>query len=284
MIKSNGTIFFLFLIVFQFLMSGLFFTFQDYFSEAMILSPFFLIFWMMVMFLLPLAIWLGLKKERLSLHIHSAKLDVVNTTMVLGISFLLIPFMALIASVTTLFTPNVAANFMEQTQAHSIWLMLLAMAVTPAIVEEVVFRGYIQSQYPNQPFWQVAMINGVLFGLIHMNFSQFFYAFFMGVIFAHMVHVTRSLWAAVLSHFILNAFNIVMFRVLTWANERLDRADALYETIELTTMDTIISVGVIALLFLPFLIFLWYFFVKYNRHKTKPDHRGGGVGFKRGDI
>ncbi|MCL2363048.1 MAG: CPBP family intramembrane metalloprotease [Defluviitaleaceae bacterium] len=272
MIKSNGTLFFLFLVVFQFLMTGLFLSVRHLLPEAILLSPVFLMVWMVVMFLLPLAIWLGIKKERLSLHMPNAHLGAVNTLLVLGISFFLIPFMALIASVTTLFTPNVAADFMEQTQAHSLWLMLLAVAVAPAVVEEVVFRGYIQSQYLNWPFWCVAVMNGFLFGLIHMNFSQFFYAFFMGVIFAYMVHLTRSIWAGILSHFFLNAVNVVMFRVLSWAADQRAEADVLYESVEITPVDTVISVGIIALIFAPFLVLLWYRFVAYNRR------RFGGAG------
>jgi len=267
MIKSNGTLFFLFLVVYQFLFSWLLFVVRDYIPAAIFHSPFFIILLMAFMFLVPLGIWLAMKNERLSTHMPKAKLGCANIFLVLGISFFMLPFMMLIASITTIFTPNVAANFMEQTQAHSIWVMLLAIAVTPAVVEEVVFRGFIQAQYPGWPFWRVAVMNGLLFGLIHMNFSQFFYAFFMGIAFAYMVHITRSLWAAIISHFFMNGFNVVMFRALSWMDDNFGGTMESYETVEIAPLDAVIAMGILALGALPFVIALWYVFVRYNRRR-----------------
>jgi hypothetical protein len=263
---SDGTKFFAFLLVWQFLFAELLFILRPYIPAAYMQSPGFIVLAQLLSFIAPLALWLAIKKERLTAHLPNMKLGRTNTWMVLGISFFLLPFMALLSALPAFFVPNVANDFLEQTRHHSLWALLLAVALTPAIVEEVVFRGYIQQQYKHWPFRRTALLNGLLFGFIHFSFQQFFYAFVMGIIFAYMVHLTRSVRSAILSHLFLNGFNIVMFRVLTYAAELNEIPQ--YDTAEVTLLDTVTTVGIIALVFLPFLIVLWRAFVSYNRRRA----------------
>jgi hypothetical protein len=224
--------------------------------------------------LLPLAIWLAFKKESLRMHLPNSKLGRKNVIMIIGITFLLLPFMAIFSGLATLFFPNPVADLLGDVAAHPLWALLLAVAVTPAIVEETVFRGYIQSQYPGRAFWQVALINGLFFGIIHLNPQQFLYAFVMGVILAYMVYYTRSIRAAIISHFMINAVNIALFRFATWflavteafmyETGNLEALATLEEAAEASPWAGILTVSVVALVFLPFLILLSRAFIAHN--------------------
>jgi len=281
--KKSGILFFVFLLMYQLaVLMVLGFLMQEVpqiFPNAMIKSPWFLISYQVIMLLLPLAIWLGIKKERLSVHIPNMKLGRTNAFFIVGISFLLLPMMSFLSAVATLFFPNAAAGLFGETMNHSVWVILIAVAVTPAIVEEVVFRGYIQSESPQFPFWGIALLNGFLFGFIHLNPQQFLYAFAMGVMMAYMVHITRSIRAGILSHFFINAFNIVVFRGAMWLLEFTERAleeagdmealTAFQESAEaeVSPYMAILVVGVLAMMFTPVAVILFRYFISHNRQR-----------------
>jgi hypothetical protein len=272
MIKSPGTRFFLFLVAYQIAFLFLLAFIRPWIPTLFSQTPWFIILMQLLTLLLPLAIWLAIRRERLSDHMPNMKLGSVNGIFIIFISFFLLPFMGMLSGIAALFSPNIASDVLGQMQTHSIWALLLAVAVTPAVVEEVVFRGYIQSQYPDKPFWQVALLNGFLFGFIHMNLQQFFYAFFMGVIMAYMVYYTRSIRAGIIAHFFINGFNIVMFRFATWFLERAEEygiagLEEGADLAEASPMDGIIMMGIIALVFLPFVIILFKAFISYNKNR-----------------
>ncbi|MCL2373382.1 MAG: CPBP family intramembrane metalloprotease [Defluviitaleaceae bacterium] len=159
-------------------------------------------------FLLPLGIWLALRKDKLRDVLPSMPLGGTNFAYIVAISILLQPLLMGIVLLTNFIFPNNVAEFIGGMMHYPWWLMIVAIAVMPAICEEFVFRGYIQTKHRHLPFWKMLTANGLFFAIIHMNPHQFFYAFVMGVIFAVMVHFTRSIWAGVLSHFVLNASQV----------------------------------------------------------------------------
>ncbi|MCL2499539.1 MAG: CPBP family intramembrane metalloprotease [Defluviitaleaceae bacterium] len=276
--KSVGTWFFIFLVAYQFTFYSVLARVRPVLGDSWIQSPWFLILLQMLALLLPLFIWLAVKRERFRDHIPNKKLGITNTAYIITISFFLLPFMSLISALSTFLAPNAAADALGQMQPYSVWALLLAVAVTPAVVEEIVFRGYIQSQYTGWAFWKVALLNGFMFGLIHMNIQQFFYAFAMGVVMAYFVYHTRSIRAGILSHFFLNAINIVMFRLaawyISWADENIYDT-TLQEAAEVSAWATIRAVGVLTLAFLPIAFVLFKAFISYNRARTA--HEGDGT-------
>ena len=231
--------------------------------------------------LLPLGIWLAMHRETLDMHIPTMKLGRTNVILITALSFFLLPYMALVSGVTALFFPNPASDFLSGAAQHSLLALLFAGAVTPAVVEEVVFRGYIQSQYPGRPFWFVAFLNGLFFGIIHWHPQQFPYAFAMGIILAYFVYFTRSIRAGILSHFIVNAFNILMFRGMSFLMEaeetRLREAGdpealaeweaALTAAAKASPWSAFFILFVVALVFFPFIFFLFRALISHNRQR-----------------
>lgn len=280
-----------FLIVFSLVMSVLFTPFEgnllyDFFYSRGIYSwpivslPWFMIFYQISVFLIPLALWLAIFKEKINKHLPHMRLGTTNVLYIVGISIFLQPVMMAISGLTTIFFPNEIGELMYEIIDYPYWLLIVAVAATPAICEEVVFRGYIQSTYKNKPFITMALINGLFFGIIHLNPHQFFFAFGMGIIFAYMVHATRSIRAGVISHFVMNASQITLLWIsrplLEWAegmSEELGMsyaAEAAYE-MEFTQSEVIlgfIMLGIIAVFSTVVAGILLYFFAKHNRARV----------------
>ena len=286
---SPGTLFFVFLLAFQVVVYGVMYWIQPWLPESFLRFPLFNVVMFLLILLLPLYIWLALRKEKLSTFIPSVKLGRTNSILILAISFFLLPFMAFLSAISSMFLPNVAADFLTEMSQHSIWVLLFVAAVTPAVVEEVVFRGYIQSQYKTWVFWRVALLNGFFFAFIHAP-QQWLYAFAMGVVMAYMVHITRSVRAGILSHFFMNAINVIMFRGVAWLyarQEEVEREAVAHvvtistEAAEITTAITtrplspyvptsmmmMARVLAVCLVFLPFLIITTRTFISHNRQR-----------------
>jgi hypothetical protein len=206
MAHRRGLFFMIFLMVYFVVVNDLLAIFFSNFTFAS--SLWFLIFRQIAALLLPLAIWLAFFRENVNQHLPHIRLGTTNTIYIVGLSLLIFPVMAFISMVTSFFIPNVVSEFMLSRMEEPLWLLLLVVAVTPAICEEVVFRGYIQSAFKKIPFVTMALLNGLFFAIIHFGWSQFFYAFAAGIFFAYIVYATRSIRAAVISHFIINAINI----------------------------------------------------------------------------
>ena len=82
------------------------------------------------------------------------------------------------------------ANPVEtMTAANAWWINLIFVAIIVPILEELLFRKVIcKHLLPLGEGWAI-ILSGVIFGLAHGNFYQFFYAFLLGVFFAFIYNV-----------------------------------------------------------------------------------------------
>ena len=86
---------------------------------------------------------------------------------------------------------------------------VLSVAILPAMCEEFVHRGMILSGTSKVIGYKKAIVlSSVLFGLMHLNISQFFYATILGLLMGLVVAMTRSIWPAVILHFTNNFINV----------------------------------------------------------------------------
>lgn len=88
-------------------------------------------------------------------------------------------------------------------------LSFMATAVIPAFCEEFLFRGLVTSQL--LPYGKTTAVLGsaLLFGLIHQNYGQFFYATVAGVVLALAVIESGSVWVGVVIHLINNLISVM---------------------------------------------------------------------------
>lgn len=86
------------------------------------------------------------------------------------------------------------------------WTYFLVFAILPAICEELAFRGYILNGLLKRFRPRSAiLLTSFLFALFHMNVFQFLPAFFLGVILGLLTVRSRSLFPAMIFHFLYNA-------------------------------------------------------------------------------
>lgn len=89
---------------------------------------------------------------------------------------------------------------------------LLLIAILPAIVEELFFRGVIQKElekhlgYPHLAI----LLTALFFSAIHFQFEGFFPRFFLGALLGYTYYYTRSLFVPVLIHFTNNALMVLV--------------------------------------------------------------------------
>lgn len=113
------------------------------------------------------------------------------------------------------------------TSVSALVINLLVVAVTPAICEELIFRGGLQRTLgrwfanPHVAIWTSAII----FSTIHFQFFGFFPRMFLGAAFGYIYFWTGSLWYPMFAHFINNAYAVVMAWYMQRNNMPIDKAD-----------------------------------------------------------
>ena len=85
------------------------------------------------------------------------------------------------------------------------------LAVTPAICEELLFRGYAQRQAERGLGAAGGIVfSGVVFGLYHLSLTQALPLALLGVYLAFLAWRTGSLWAPIAAHFTNNALAVAL--------------------------------------------------------------------------
>ena len=88
--------------------------------------------------------------------------------------------------------------------------MLLAVAVVPAICEELAFRGFILSGLRRMGHkWGAIAISAAFFGVAHTILQQSLAAFVAGLILGYIAVKTSSLWPAVTFHLVHNGTKVL---------------------------------------------------------------------------
>ncbi len=101
---------------------------------------------------------------------------------------------------------------------------LLVIAVIPAIGEELLFRGVFQRLFIalTRNLHLGIFITAFLFSALHLQFLSFLPRFVLGMLFGYMVYWSRSLWPAILAHFLNNSLAVIYYHLLYSGKTQLD--------------------------------------------------------------
>lgn len=99
-------------------------------------------------------------------------------------------------------TPDFALQ--ELTLSSPLWANLLFCGILAPIMEEVFYRKLIVDRLLHYGELPAVLISGILFGLIHGNFNQFFYAAMIGMLFGYVYIRTGNLLYTVALHVCVN--------------------------------------------------------------------------------
>ena len=96
-------------------------------------------------------------------------------------------------------------------------LSAFIIAVMPAICEEAVFRGVLQSSLKGSISnkWMVIVVIGVLFGACHGSAVKFLSTGLIGAVFAYIVYETGNMVYTVILHFLNNFIAVVILYIMT---------------------------------------------------------------------
>ncbi|MEL7835263.1 CPBP family intramembrane glutamic endopeptidase [Fodinibius sp. Rm-B-1B1-1] len=94
---------------------------------------------------------------------------------------------------------------------HLLILTLFHVGVVPAICEETLYRGYVMRAFEKSwGIWPAIIVSGLLFGLYHVQLSNLIPLATLGMLFAFLTWVTRSIIPAIVAHFVNNGGSVLM--------------------------------------------------------------------------
>jgi sodium transport system permease protein len=85
-----------------------------------------------------------------------------------------------------------------------LWLVWLVIAVTPALCEELFFRGLVLSGLRRLGVWPALLICALLFGLAHSSIYRLLPTFAIGLLLSWLVWKTGSIWTSIVAHALNN--------------------------------------------------------------------------------
>jgi len=86
---------------------------------------------------------------------------------------------------------------------------IIIIGVLPGVCEEVSNRGILMRGLMSKiGVWRAVLLSSLIFGLMHLNIVQMFYAAVLGGFMALAILATRSLWTGIIIHFMNNALSV----------------------------------------------------------------------------
>ena len=172
-----------------------------------------------LMFLLPLFLFSKLSRKTKKQVLRDYSFNKINyKTVLVSILIGVIVFILNIA-ISTFFNYiltllgyynyGVSSSGNEPTWA-SFFISILTVAVLPAICEEFTHRGLLLQGFKTLGFKKAVWYSALMFGLIHLNVGQFFYATIIGLVLAVVTLYSRSIVPAMIIHFMNNGINVYL--------------------------------------------------------------------------
>ncbi len=174
----------------------------------------------MILFIIPAIIYLIIVNPNIKQTFKLNKLYLKDFFLIIVLSFVSQPLVSLFSLITSFFFENDIGNFVSEISSTPFLIMLLLMAVMPAITEEITLRGIVQSGYDDKSDLKTCITIGLLFGIFHLNGQQFLYAAVLGGILAYLVRVTNSIFASMTLHFMINGTSVAMQKILTFLQDK----------------------------------------------------------------
>lgn len=167
----------------------------------------------MIILLIPLGVVLYTKKDIVKTY-GFQKTGAKNflSALFLGIGMILINIV-ISTGLVTIFpdsAENVVTTFSEIFD-NNLFAVLFVVAVTPAVCEEMLFRGMFFHAMKARYRAPVAIgVVAALFGLYHMSLLKFIPTGLLGLVLCYVVYKTDSIYPAMMMHFLNNAFSVLI--------------------------------------------------------------------------
>ena len=121
------------------------------------------------------------------------------------------------------FTNRIAGTVNRIAGSLPIVLVIIIVAVVPAVMEELAYRGIAGRAYSTVSPLGAILLSSFIFGLFHGNLNQFSYAFIMGIVFSLLNEATGTVLSSIIVHFLTNAVSTVKLVVYPAMAESIGR-------------------------------------------------------------
>ena len=168
-----------------------------------------------ITFIFPAIIYLIITRQSVKSTLKLNKLYFKDALLIILLAFVCQPIMTFFSLISQFFFENEIGNFVTGIVDSPYIILLLVIAVLPAITEEITIRGVILSGYEDKNIYLACSITGLLFGIMHLDPQQFLYAAVLGFVLALVVRITNSIFSSALIHFLINGTSITLQKLLT---------------------------------------------------------------------
>lgn len=108
---------------------------------------------------------------------------------------------------------------MAMTQMKSLkdlFFSLIAVALIPAIMEELFFRASLQKILQDllgKPYWAI-IVTAIVFSAIHFSYFGFLSRMSLGIVLGLVYYITKTIWMPVLMHFLHNGMGVLVLYIV----------------------------------------------------------------------
>lgn len=182
-----------------------------------------------------------------------------------------------ILNIVRFFTDIKKAPIPEATNVSEYIVLMLIIAFSAGLCEEVLFRGLIMRAYEKFGRKKAIIISAVMFAIFHFNIQNFMGPMILGLLFGYLVEYTGSIWAGVLCHFVNNGFSVTVTYLGNIARRSIndnvsitDGSNVLND--RLLLLKGTIQIGIVALIFGSVLYLIIKRLEKNRRNLIKMDN------------
>ena len=172
------------------------------------------------MFLLSTFMFTCLKKQKVSKTFKDFRFNKINFKSVLicvGIGLIVFILNIAVSSffsfILQLLGYGYSTGVSSGTVSYPFWLFIVSLittAVLPGFCEEVAHRGLLLNGFRELGMKKAILLSALLFGLMHLNIEQFFYATLIGALLGFLTISTNSIFPAMIVHFMNNAISVYL--------------------------------------------------------------------------
>lgn len=161
--------------------------------------------------LLPGIIYIVMQKRPLKETLGLNPLTWKQWLLLIPLAICMVNITEFVNVISQLFVSNsVSGHMMDLTLQYSFPVMFFAVAIMPMICEEVIFRGLVYQGYRRSSVLLAILLSSFLFGIMHMNWNQFSYAFVLGILFCLINEAAGSFLPSMMMHLFINGRSIVL--------------------------------------------------------------------------
>lgn len=171
------------------------------------------------MFLIPLFMFTLLSKQKFKQTFKDFRFNKINLKSIficIGIGVLVFILNIAVSSffsfILQLFGYQYSSG-VGTSSGYPVWLFFVSLIITavlPGFCEEVAHRGLLLRGFKDLGMKKAILLSALLFGLMHLNIEQFFYASLIGALLGFLTVTTNSIFPAMIVHFMNNGISVYL--------------------------------------------------------------------------